>query len=171
MIALEYVEQVTAGTLSEAKATYDALHERVHKLVTLIVGGAGGVGVYALGKIGVTGAMVQVLPLSALACWWLLIAGMLLLRGATSLELKAGSTSASLTHAFNRHWPTVEGEGLESQALNLARWDQLAAVDLQIADFCKGARLRAKALDDAYLALVFSPVIVVVFLFLAYRWQ
>lgn len=169
MHVIDYVEQVTAGTLNEAKSTYDALHERVHKLVTLIVGGAGGVGVYALGKVGAIGAIIQVLPLSALACWWLLIAGVLLLRGATSLELKAGSTSSSLTQTFNRRWSTVEGENLESQALDLVRWDQLASVDLQIIDFCRGATLRSKSLDNAYKALVFSPLVAVFFLLLAYR--
>lgn len=169
MDTVEYVEQVVIATLAEARSTYDALHERVHKLVTLIAGGAGGTGVYVLGKVGAGDAWLQVWPLAALCCWWLGIAGVLLMRGATSLPLTAGSSAATLTESFNRHFSGQEGADAEAKALQLTRWSQLAAVDGQIKSFCAGADLRSSALDGAYKALVCSPVIAAFAVLLAIR--
>ena len=167
----EFAESCAESALDEAKATYDGFHERVHKLVALLVAGAGGAGVYALGKMGPQSALMQVIPLGALSCWWLLIAGLLLLHGASSLEMTPGSTSAAVAEHFNRHFRALESDQAEAQALLKTRWDQLAAVDCQILAYCAGVTQRAKALDKAYLAVVFSPLIVALALLLAYRLQ
>lgn len=160
MDILEYSESISAATLNEARQTYDVLHERSHKLAALVAGGAGAAGVYALGKVGVEGGQIQLWAVGALSLWWFAIAGVVLRRGATSLELTPGSTTETLARTFNRHFASLEPEDAETKALTLTRWDQLTAADLQIDAYCRGGTIRAKTLDGAYLALVVLSSIV-----------
>jgi hypothetical protein len=170
MDALEYSEEIAGETLNQARDAYDAMHERVYKFATLVAGGAGGVGVYALGKIGTAGAHLQVWPLAALSCWWFVIAAAILLRGAASKKLMVGTSSAAIRRRLDKHLKAGKDDSTET-ALWLTRWDQLAAIDDQIEKYSAAASQRALALDRAYWALVGSPVIAVTVYAVVTAWQ
>jgi hypothetical protein len=163
MDAIDYAEKIASDTLSEARSTYDALHERVHKFVTLALGGAGGLGAYAI-NIAAPNRLPPALALGAVACWLLLVSGLLLLRGAASSELRAGSTSQALRTRLEQHSSAMDGQDATNEqraaiALLNTRWDQLSAVDAQISEYAKAGIRRAEALDRAYLAAVIgSPI-------------
>lgn len=156
MDAIEYVEKTTAATLVQACSAYEGMLERVYKFSTLVAGGAGGAGVYALGKIGLPN-ISQVAPLAALSCWWFLIAGVTLLHGAKSNPMKAGTSSDTLRHRLLHH--QRGGTTDEATALWYTRWDQLCSVDQQIVAYSEAATRRAGTLDRAYWCLACSPAI------------
>lgn len=159
MDALEFAEKTSAETLDQVRGAYDKLHESVLKLATLVAGGAGGAGVYALGKIGTVGAHLQVWPLMSLSCWWFFIAGALLVRGAASNTLLAGTSSGAFRQRFEKHLKNAGAAGAHDTALWLTRWDELAGVDEQIELYAAAASRRARVLDRAYLCVVVSPII------------
>jgi hypothetical protein len=158
MDAIEYVEKTAAATLAQACCTYDGMLERVYKFSTLVAGGAGGAGVYALGKIGSATAS-QVVPLAALSCWWFLIAGITLLHGAKSNAMKAGTSGNTLRERLLYH--QRDGTYDEATALWYTRWDQLRSVDQQIVEYSDAASKRAQTLDRAYWCLACSPAVAV----------
>lgn len=157
MEAIDFVEKTVGDALKEARTTYDSLHERSYKFVTLVTGAAGAMAVYALGKIGSEKYLLQVLPLISWAIFLFWIAGVVLIKGAATQEMKVGTTSASLLARIQKHLSLV-GETTFERALNDTRWDQAAAVDKQIIEYCEGSKLRAEALDLAYQQLAGSWV-------------
>jgi hypothetical protein len=171
MDAIDFAEQVAGAALTEARGTYDLLHDRAYRFITLALGGAGGAGVYALGKIGASGALIQVLPLCAVSLWWFSIALYLLLKASTSQEMKAGTTSAAIRSRIRQHTPSLEWEGANEQALALTRWEQLAAVDLQIDTYSAAASQRATVIDRAYRAFGLSFLPAALGWILALRFQ
>lgn len=156
MDSIEYVEKTAAGTLTQACTAYDGMLDRVYKFSTLVAGGAGGTGIYALGKIGSLSAS-QVVPLAALSFWWFLIVGVTLFHGAKSNSMKAGTSADALRQRLLQHQRggTVD----EATALWFTRWDQLCAMDLQIIQYSEAATRRAGTLDRAYWCLACSPAI------------
>lgn len=156
MDSIEYVERTAAATLMQACAAYDGMLDRVYKLSTLVAGGAGGAGVYALGKLGAHSAS-QVVPLAALSCWWFLIVGATLFHGAKSNSMKAGTSADALRQRLLQHQRDSTGD--EATALWFTRWDQLCSVDLQIVQYCEAATKRAGTLDKAYWCLACSPAV------------
>lgn len=157
MDAIEYVEASAQATLKEARAAYDGMHERIYKLVTLVTGGAGAVGVYTLGKLG-SAPMWQLVPLAAVCCWWFLIAGAVLARGAKSNSFSVGTSADALRRRLLAHQARA-GCSEESVALWYTRWDHLVSVDEQILSYSHAATRRARTLDAAYLCLICSPAV------------
>jgi hypothetical protein len=153
---LEFAEKASSEALDDARKAYDALHERIYKFATFLAGGAGGVGVYALGKIGAANAASQFFPLAALSLYWFILVGAVLVKGASSRQLTAGTTSKAIRERLNRY--SSSGSNDEN-ALWLTRWDQLASVDKQIEDYADGTSRRARSLDIAYTCLACSPAI------------
>lgn len=163
MDALEYAEKIAGESLDQARDAYDLQYERVYKFATLVASGAGAAGVYAVGRIGTPAAYTLVWPLAALSCWWFVVVGALLLRGAASNKLMIGTGSAAIRARLAKHSAALQAsgysEGMAEGGLWLTRWDQLAAVDAQIEQYGAAATQRARALDRAYWALVCSPAI------------
>lgn len=157
MEPIDYVEKTVEEALKEARTTYDALHERSYKFVILVTGAAGAMAVYALGKIGTERYLLQVLPLTFWALFLFRIAGVVLMKGAATREMRVGTTGGSLLARIRKHLSLV-GETAYDKALTDTRWDQVAAVDMQITEFCEGSKLRAAALDSAYQKLAWSWV-------------
>jgi hypothetical protein len=86
---------------NESRTSYNVAYERVTKLATLILGGGGGAGVHALGKIGERSDLFQVLPRSFLAIWWTGVAAILMLRGSKSRDVDLGANSLELRKIYN----------------------------------------------------------------------
>lgn len=156
MDSIEYVERTAAATLMQACNAYDAMLDRVYKFSTLVAGGAGGAGVYVLGKMESLSAG-QVVPLAALSCWWFLIVGATLFHGAKSNSMKVGTSAETLRQRLLQH--QRDGTADEATALWFTRWDQLCSVDLQIVQYSEAATNRAGTLDKAYWCLACSPAV------------
>lgn len=156
--ALELAEAVSAQALDDSRKAYDALYERVYRFATLLASGAGGAGVYALGKVGQTDAALQVLPLAALSVWWFVIVAALLLRGGASRAMKAGTAGDKVRERFLKH---LAQHGNDAHAVWYTRWDQVKTVDKQAEDYAKGTSDRALTLDKAYWCLAGSPAVAV----------
>jgi hypothetical protein len=156
MSSVELAEKVTADALQSSRGAYDLMHDRAHKFATIVAGGAGGAGIYALGKIGLASAWPQVVSLGALSIWWFVIAGTVLLRAAASRPLMAGTSSAAIRSCMRSHLDKGDNEDI---ALWKTRWQNLAAVDLQIKGYARGTTARAQVLDRAYWCIACSPAI------------
>lgn len=149
---LQFAEKVSAQALADARKSYDALYERVLKLVTLVSGAAGAAGVFVLGKLTANGVPTELWPLAALSSWWFVIAAGVLLRGARSRHMTTGTSGMAVGRRFTE-LRTLQGK----HALWHTRWEHLAAEDLQIKNFAAGTSARSKILDIAYDCLVASP--------------
>lgn len=159
MDAIDYVEATVAAALTEAKGAYDTMHERAYKFVTLVMGAAGAMAVYGLGKIGTADYLLQLVPLGVWAFYLFWVASRLLLKGAATQQMTSGTTCASLHERLMRHAKNAERADPTDADVNFTRWDQARTVDEQILAFSKGASDRAKALDLAYKRVAFSPII------------
>lgn len=171
METIDFAEKIVDASLKEARASYDAMHERAYKFATLTMSASGAVSIYALGKIGADGYLWQTIPMALMAFWWFVAASVLLLKGATTNEMSAGTTSAKIRERVMKHSEKVGGEVDLEQGLNLTRWDQLAAADIQIQAFSNANIERAKALDAAYRWMVASPLAGITGLILAHLIQ
>lgn len=153
MNELQFAEKVSSKALADARGSYDALYDRVQKLVALVAGASGGAGIFVLGKLTPKGVPTELWPLAALAIWWFVIAAAVLHRGGRSRPLKVGTTGLSVGERF-RTLQQTNGP----HALWLTRWDHLAAEKVQIEEYARGTSERAKILDKAYDCLVLSPI-------------
>ena len=171
METIDFAEKAVDASLRDARASYDAMHERAYKFATLTMGASGAVSIYALGKIGADGYLWHVIPMALLATWWFVAASALLLKGAATNEMSAGTTSAKIRERVTKHSKKEEGEPDLEQGLNLTRWDQVAAADNQIQAFSDANIERAKSLDAAYRWMVASPLAGMTGLVLAYVIQ
>jgi hypothetical protein len=156
MDALEFAEKVSGEALESAQSAYDDMQERVYKFASVLAGGAGGVGAYAIGKLGPQTPVSQVVPLIVLSVYWFSIVAVLLIRGARSTHLMAGTSSAAVRERVAKH--KKEGAS-DEDALWFTRWGHLSAVDAQIKQYADGATRRARALDNAYWCLAVSPAV------------
>lgn len=159
MDVVDFMEEAATATLKVAAESYDAAYERVNKLATLLAGGAGAAGVYAIGKIGVRSDLFQVLPLLLLAIWWLGVAATLVLAGSKSREVNLGANSIELRKIYNEELAQLgSAEDSATHALQQTRWRHLDAIDEQIRIYSEGLSARSEAIDKAYRALAASPV-------------
>ena len=147
MEPLEYVEGLTEKTVTVLRQSYDDLHERAYKLATVLVGGAGAAGAYALGKMGGTSAAVVWAPLAALALSWLGVAALLVWRGATSRVLSTGIGPRNPLGYFDER--LVES-GVPAVAMEQTRRAELALQQTRIDEYNRGCTERALAIDLAY---------------------
>ena len=157
---LEYVESQSEKSLNVARKSYDDLHERVYKLAIMLTGGAGAIGAYALGKMGVAGATIQWVPLAILSVWWFAVAGLLVVRGATSREVSPGNGPDNIRNYYAARL-AEQPEGEEDQrgaALLITREAELDLQQVRIKKYTAGCTARSKAIDDAYKRVSRSPI-------------
>lgn len=184
MEPIELAEKVACETLKEVRSAYDALHDRAYKFVTLIVGAAGALAAYALGRIGGDTWIWQALPLGVLSFWLFAVAGALLVRGTSTKSMMAGATAASVRKTLIKNTPKAslpdEGKSEAKSSTDLAdrlaqsvgdtRWSLTASIDVQIELYSAGTKDRASALDRAYLlAVLGSPLAIAIGLWIAWR--
>lgn len=157
MDTLVYVEQKASLSLEIARKSYDDLHERAYKLATLLVGGGGAIGAYALAKITASAAPMTWAPLAALALSWLAIAGQLIWVGATSNRVSPGNGSKNL---LGYHKARVEDGWSEEQAFSITREKELELMQTRLYAYMRGGDARVEAIDLAYRAVaIASPLV------------
>ena len=98
MEPIDYIERETTRTLGLLMTEYATSHERIYKLLTFLLGGAGALGSYALTRLALPA--LQWAPLLALVVWWFGVAGFLMARGLQSSRLGIGGTPNTLGAAF-----------------------------------------------------------------------
>lgn len=160
MDPLDYIERESARTLSLLMAEYAASHERVYKLLTLLVGGAGALGSYTLAKVSVLAPPAEWVPLAALALWWFAIAAWLMGRGVQSRRLGVGATPNVLGESYTAKGGDFGVDRAQENQLALAntRLAELATQQVRIQGYGDACAARAKAMDAAYWAVAASPV-------------
>jgi len=154
--ALQLAEKIAEETLDEARKAYDAQYERALKFVTLLASGAGAGTIFLMGKLETNGLPRQFWPLAVFLFWWFAIASYVLLFGAASRQLSAGTSGAAIRDTFLAN---VETHGKESDALWHTRWSQNASVTKQIDEYALATSARARAISRGYKAFVASPLV------------
>lgn len=159
MDILEYTESVSKATLEVARKSYDDLHERVYKLATVLAGGGGAVGAYALGKIGSPGTALQTAPLSVLAMYWFGAVFFLLLKGATSNQVSPGNGPDNILGYYGARLAEQSSiEDASALAMRVTRGAELDLMQARMNMYIKGCDKRASALDWTFIAIALSPI-------------
>lgn len=158
MEPIDYIERETTRTLGLLMAEYAASHERVYKLLTLLIGGAGALGSYALTRL--SAPPLQWAPLLALTAWWFGVAAYLMVRGVQSHWLGWGGTPNVLCGSFVQKGGDFGADRLQENQLALTntRLEELAAHQERIVAYGKACSARARAMDAAYWAAAASPL-------------
>lgn len=155
---LDYAEAQSEKTLIVARKSYDDLHERVYKLATVLTGGAGAIGVYALGKVG-SGDALQWVPLATLSAWWFVTAGVLVIRGATSSAVSPGNGPDNIRRYYLARLSEQPADSVDcdAAAMQITREAELDLQQIRIRNYTAGCTARAKAIDAAYKSVAISP--------------
>lgn len=148
MDILDYTEGLAAKSLEVARKAYDDLHERAYKLATVLVGGGGAIGAYALGRFGAAAQPLEWAPIAALALSWFSIAGLLVIRGATSKDLSPGNGPMNVRSYYDAR--LAEHSADPDKALSITRNAELDLVQQRIEQYNDGCVQRALAIDSAY---------------------
>lgn len=166
---LAYRERIATETLAQAHSAYDLACERIYKLLPIMMAAASAIGVFGIQvaeKRPTIGA-----PLLALAVWVCLVAAYLVLKGARSNKVFAGTDSRALEARSLQLSNTMGERGLSSEVFGQLRKDQLSSTDDQIAQFASLTSNRSTALDRAYQAIVIgTPIAVATGYLVALRW-
>ena len=160
MEPLDYMERETTRTLGVLVSEYAASHERVYKLLTLLVGGAGALGSYTLARLAAGANRVEWLPLAVLALWWFALAAWLMWKGVQSHRLGVGATPHVLGTSYVAKGGDFGNERASENQLALVntRLAELATQQDRITAFGHACAARAKAMNVAYWAAAASPL-------------
>lgn len=160
MDSLDFTEKKGEETLKYLRSSYDDLHERVHKLVTALVGGSGAVGAYSLAKMASPSDRLQAYSLVVLAVCWFLIAAVVALKAASSRDLSPGSGPGKVWKYFQARLAEfpVEREDRSEKALTTTREAEIALQQQRVSEYIRACSDRAIVLDRAYVAVAASPL-------------
>ncbi|QTW18108.1 hypothetical protein [Comamonas kerstersii] len=154
---LDYVDQKSSLSLEVARKSYDDLHERAYKLATLLVGGGGSVGAYAVSKLSPLSEYMAWAPLAALAVTWFVIAAHLIWVAATSREVSPGNGPKNLLGYYSAR---VKDGWSEEKAFTITREQELELMQQRLRAYANGCNIRADAIDCAYKAVaIASPLV------------
>lgn len=100
MTELDYLEDQARRNAAFSLENMDKLTQRAQGLQTLLLGGAGGAGAYALGQIGKPGGLWAVAALGVLSLWWFALAAWLAVKALPTHDVRApaGDGWALLEH-------------------------------------------------------------------------
>lgn len=160
MDILEYAEKQADDTLKQLRTSYDDLHERLQKVVTALVGGAGAAGAYALSKMGPEGREAEWAPVGTLAATWFLIAAVAALRGARSQPLSPGNGPSNILAYYEaRLRDAAEAATPTVAAMEATRRAELVLQQRRLTEYAQACVRRARVLDVTYLGVAFSPLL------------
>ncbi len=89
MEALDYIEQQGQRSAAFSLETVELMNKRAQALLTLLMGGAGATGSYALAHIGEPNSRWVVFCLGAVSVWWFFLAAYVTWRGLASRKIRA----------------------------------------------------------------------------------
>lgn len=161
MQMLDYMEKEALRTQQALMAEYATAHGRVYQLATLLLGGGGAVGAYALGQWLKDGVQPLLwLPLLAVSLWWFVLAGVLLLGGGLSRRLGLGGTPNVLGQAYvakGGDFGEPEAEHNQRAVVDV-RLAELATQQQRIEDWLRACAARAHVLDTVYRLAACTPL-------------
>lgn len=164
MEELAYLEEAGRRNAAFSLDTLDKLNQRANALLTLLLGGAGGAGAYALGQIDKAAGLWVVAPLVALSLWWFVLAAWVAMRAVPTREVRApaGSGYALLQYLqgpLAQYVKTEIAAGREPKdAFTLLREAELSTVHETAAIYRQASDGIATVLDRVYIGAAASPV-------------
>lgn len=171
MDILDYAEKRAEDTLRVLRGSYDDLHERLQKVITALVGGAGAAGAFALAKFSAGGSTMEWATIGTLSVEWFLIAATAAVTGVRSQELSPGNGPTKIRSYFNDRLAEMpdDGDDAVKRALELTRGAELDRQQSRLTEYGKACIRRAIVLDRIYLASALSPIPALAALTLTYK--
>jgi len=161
MDILEYTEKTADETLAYLRESYDELHERLQKLVTALIGGAGAVAAFAMTQYHQPEMRLLAITIGSLAAVWFVIA-IVAMVGGRSRELSPGNGPGNVLKYYDQRLGEQVGKpDLEAReiALETTRRAELELQQRRLREYSSACTRRAKILDRAYMAVsIFSPM-------------
>lgn len=166
---LNYVEGVTANTLTVLRQSYDDLHERTYKLATWLVTGGGAVAAYAITQFAAGTDPLRWAPLAGLSLCWFGVAGPLIWNGMAAESLSPGNGAKNLLNYYEAR--LAEPGSTAAGALKMTRRAELNLAQQRIREYSDACVRRAEAMDFAYKAVtVASPSVIAVISVIVSLW-
>lgn len=168
MNTLDYIERETRFTFGESVKAYADTHERIVKLLTLLLG-LSGVLISALVSLYGKGVPTYLTLFASLTAFgWLGIGLWLAFRGLQSNRLSNGPTPYDLATKidaqpdgwFDVLYPNFKGdtpEALPGGALANIRRNELSVWETRIQEYHRATSIRARMLNRAYLWMILVP--------------
>lgn len=159
---LSYTEKTVADTVGILRRSYDDLHERLQKLITALVGGAGAVAGFSLTKYAGPAEWLPRYTLCALAATWFVIAAAAMLRGGITRKLSPGNGPAHITRYHDESMRYLESTGAadpKAEALLRTRQEELRLQQERINMYRAASDERARTIDGAYKAVALSWIV------------
>jgi hypothetical protein len=156
---LSYTEKTVGDTVGILRRSYDDLHERLQKLITALVGGAGAVAGFSLSRYADAASWLPRYTLCALAGTWFVIAAAAMLRGGISRKLSPGNGPAHITRYHDETLRFLESSGVaeaKAEALLRTRQEELRLQQERINMYREASDERARTIDGAYKAVALS---------------
>ncbi|HEY5582562.1 MAG TPA: hypothetical protein VIK56_15635 [Rhodoferax sp.] len=163
MEILDFAEAQGQRNAAFSLETLELMSKRAHALLSLLLGGAGAAGAYALGQIGKPGGAWSLGALGAVSLWWFVLAAWVALRALRTQEVRApacdGQALVEHARALDDYIKQAKYEG-ESPAdvLTLLREGELMTLQKTADDYRSASKSIAQALDRAYLWIAITPV-------------
>lgn len=164
MTEIDFLEDQARRNAAFSLDNLDKINQRAQGLLTLLLGAAGGAGVYALGQLGKPGAVQVLWALAALSLWWFGLAARLALRAVPTREVRAPANDglALLEHLqgpLATYVTTATAAGEKPQdAFALLRKGELRVLHDTAGIYRAASSAIAGELDCVYLYLAASPV-------------
>lgn len=164
MQEIDYLEDQARRNAAFSLDNLDKINQRAQGLLTLLLGGAGGAGVYALGQLGKAEAVQVVWALASLSLWWFGLAALLAVRAVPTREVRAPANDGltllrQLQGPFTEYVKVATAAGESPRdAFTLVREAELKVLHDTAAIYRNASSGIAAVLDKAYLCMAASPV-------------
>ena len=163
MDCLDFIEAQGQRNAAFSLEGLELMSKRAHALLTLLLGGAGATGAYALGQLGKPDSAWTVWALGGVSFWWFFLAAWVVVKVLRTQEVRPpacdGQALLEQSRALNDYVRDAKLEGESpSEVLTMLREGEIK--NLQIAgDGYKAASIAmAHALDSAYTGAACTPV-------------
>lgn len=173
MDELTYLEDQARRNAAFSLENMDRLCQRAQSLLTLLLGGAGGAGAYALAQLGKPDAVWAVASLGALSLWWFVLAGwvatVLLTPKAVRPPAADGWDSLNFLHTTLAPWAQAQGQPVENNLAHLREQD-LKHLHDTAAEYRGINGSMARHIKGINYCAAGSPVIAILALLAVARW-
>lgn len=173
MEILDFAEKQGQRSAAFSLETLELMSKRATTLLTLLLGGAGATGAYALGQIGKPGSLWALCALGAVSLWWFSLAAWVTVCAMKTqvVSAPAGGGLALLEQAKKYDdyikQAKIEGES-PADCLTLLREMELRILMKSQDGYRNASALTARALDVAYIGAAATPAFAVAGLAIAW---
>lgn len=159
MEAIDFVEKQAIANGTARLDALETLNKRAHTLATLLLGGAGAMGTFALGQWPKVDGPLTAVPLLGASVWCFLVAGWVVVRCMQTRALyPLHNEPATLQALLLEVRSVVEFRGNDDAILLEARWREVGRVGGAIRSIDEANAAVARALNWAYRGAVVTPL-------------